>query len=154
MLSLSCKYYHNPFLCGFLIICSDEPKGAGRPFKNKTLPPRTTRAIFEESDTPSRSSATPVACPSTPVSRRVGGKPATPRSRNEKAKVIEKITMLHIYAEELFADLNKTVFKNRLPASTKLNWNKRLLKTAGRAKYHRCVRSVLSAHQTCQADGV
>lgn len=47
--------------------------------------------------------------------------------------------MLHDYAEELFAVLNKTVFNGKLPSSTKLNWNKRLLKTAGRAKYHRCV---------------
>jgi len=105
--------------------------------------PRKTRVIFDENDTPSGSSATLVACPSTPVSRRVGGKPATPKSRNEKAKVVEKSTMLHAYAEELFADLNKTVFKGCLPASTKLNWNKRLLKTAGRAKYHRFVLSVL-----------
>lgn len=41
------------------------------------------------------------------------------------------------YAEELFAELNQVVFKEGLPKETKLVWNKRLLTTAGRAKWHR-----------------
>lgn len=41
------------------------------------------------------------------------------------------------YAQELFTELNMSVFKNGLPQETKLNWNKRLLTTAGRAKYRR-----------------
>ncbi|KAF8887770.1 SprT-like family-domain-containing protein, partial [Infundibulicybe gibba] len=41
------------------------------------------------------------------------------------------------YAQELFDELNRVVFKNGLPKETKLNWNKRLLSTAGRAKWHR-----------------
>jgi len=91
------------------------------------------------------SSGTPVAGPSklksTPISRRTGGKgsSSTPRSKSEKAKLLEKQNRLQSYAEKLFSDLNKTVFKGRMPKTTKVHWNKRLLKTAGRAKYHRFV---------------
>ncbi|KAG1867821.1 SprT-like family-domain-containing protein [Suillus subalutaceus] len=41
------------------------------------------------------------------------------------------------YAAQLFEELNSTIFNNGLPRETKLNWNKRLLTTAGRAKWHR-----------------
>jgi hypothetical protein len=41
------------------------------------------------------------------------------------------------YAQDLFDELNASVFKNGLPEKTKLNWNKRLLTTAGKARYHR-----------------
>jgi hypothetical protein len=125
-------------------IVSDEPRSAAKPLGKevkKTLPPT---AIF---DTPSRVSATPVATPSTPastpVSRRLEGKSTTTGPRSKKARLAEKHETLQAYAEELFHDLNKTVFNGELPASTKLNWNKRLLKTAGRAKFHRWVGMLL-----------
>lgn len=51
----------------------------------------------------------------------------------EKAEEIRR----QEYAQELFTELNAFVFKNKLPQDTKLNWNKRLLTTAGRAKYRR-----------------
>ncbi|KAI9572761.1 SprT-like family-domain-containing protein [Boletus coccyginus] len=41
------------------------------------------------------------------------------------------------YATDLFARLNKDVFGDRLPKNTTLEWNKRLLTTAGRARWHR-----------------
>jgi hypothetical protein len=41
------------------------------------------------------------------------------------------------YAAQLFEELNSTIFNNGLPIETKLNWNKRLLTTAGRAKWYR-----------------
>ncbi|KAG1826197.1 SprT-like family-domain-containing protein [Suillus subaureus] len=41
------------------------------------------------------------------------------------------------YTAQLFEELNSTIFDNGLPRETKLNWNKRLLTTAGRAKWHR-----------------
>lgn len=41
------------------------------------------------------------------------------------------------YAAQLFEELNSTIFDNGLPRETKLNWNKRLLTTAGRAKWHK-----------------
>lgn len=43
------------------------------------------------------------------------------------------------YAADLFEELNRVVFKDGLPKETKMNWNKRLLTTAGRAKWHRFV---------------
>ncbi|KAI6031937.1 SprT-like family-domain-containing protein [Pisolithus microcarpus] len=41
------------------------------------------------------------------------------------------------YAAVLFAELNHTVFGDGLPKDTKLEWNKRLLTTAGRARWYR-----------------
>ncbi|KAG6889455.1 hypothetical protein C0992_005077, partial [Termitomyces sp. T32_za158] len=41
------------------------------------------------------------------------------------------------YAQSLFEELNRSVFEDKLPKETKLNWSKRLLTTAGRAKWHR-----------------
>ncbi|KAG2077059.1 hypothetical protein BDR04DRAFT_1089362 [Suillus decipiens] len=41
------------------------------------------------------------------------------------------------YAAQLFEEYNSTIFDNGLPRKTKLNWNKRLLTTAGRAKWHK-----------------
>ncbi|KAG2368191.1 hypothetical protein BDR07DRAFT_1478264 [Suillus spraguei] len=41
------------------------------------------------------------------------------------------------YAAQLFEEYNNTIFDNGLPRETKLNWNKRLLTTAGRAKWHK-----------------
>lgn len=41
------------------------------------------------------------------------------------------------YASDLFSELNKDVFGDRLPKETTLEWSKRLLTTAGRARWHR-----------------
>ncbi|KAF5337267.1 hypothetical protein D9611_003404 [Ephemerocybe angulata] len=60
----------------------------------------------------------------------------TPRVNSKKAKE-EQQEKLYTYASSLFEELNRTVFKGGLPADTKLNWNKRLLTTAGRAKWHK-----------------
>lgn len=49
----------------------------------------------------------------------------------------EEQTRREKYAAQLFEELNSTIFNNGLPLETKLNWNKRLLTTAGRAKWHR-----------------
>lgn len=49
----------------------------------------------------------------------------------------EEQTRREKYAAQLFEELNSTIFNNGLPIETKLNWNKRLLTTAGRAKWHR-----------------
>jgi hypothetical protein len=103
---------------------------------------------------PSRSSAiaTPGSSVSvlTPPSRRRGAKagPSTPRSNSDKARLLERRDRLHAYAEELFYELNRTVFKGGLPTTTKLNWNKRLLKTAGRAKFHRFVGYIYDIYTT------
>lgn len=61
----------------------------------------------------------------------------TPRANTKKAREAADLQQRHEYAQKLFTDLNKLVFKEGLPTDTKLNWNKRLLTTAGKAKYHR-----------------
>jgi hypothetical protein len=45
------------------------------------------------------------------------------------------------YAHSLFGELNRTVFAGGLPVETTLVWSGRLLTTAGRARWHRCVLS-------------
>ncbi|KAF8633981.1 hypothetical protein AX15_001158 [Amanita polypyramis BW_CC] len=55
------------------------------------------------------------------------------RSRDTTREMEKRVK----YAEELFSELNGAVFKDKLPKDTKLTWNKRLLTTAGRAKWHR-----------------
>ena len=59
------------------------------------------------------------------------------RSSSKKAQQTVEQQRRHDYAQQLFDDLNASVFKGGLPNNTALNWNKRLLTTAGRAKWHR-----------------
>ncbi|KAH0838490.1 SprT-like family-domain-containing protein [Lanmaoa asiatica] len=56
-----------------------------------------------------------------------------PRHSTHKAK---EEARRQKYATELFAELNKDVFGDRLPKNTTLEWSKRLLTTAGRARWH------------------
>lgn len=63
--------------------------------------------------------------------------PKAPRSTSKKAQQTAEQLRRHDYAQQLFEDLNASVFKGGLPNNTALNWNKRLLTTAGRAKWHR-----------------
>jgi hypothetical protein len=61
----------------------------------------------------------------------------TPRARRgKKAEAEAEQARREAYAQALFDDLNTSVFKGELP-QTKLVWSKRLLTTAGRAKWHR-----------------
>ncbi|KAG6872461.1 hypothetical protein C0995_009564 [Termitomyces sp. Mi166 len=76
--------------------------------------------------------ATPMFTARTPGSRNKG----TPRLSKKAQAAVEQERRV-IYAQELFDDLNRSVFEGRLPKETKLNWSKRLLTTAGRAKWHR-----------------
>ena len=56
---------------------------------------------------------------------------------SKKAQKTVEQRKRHDYAQHLFDDLNASIFKGGLPNNTALNWNKRLLTTAGRAKWHR-----------------
>ncbi|KIJ68615.1 hypothetical protein HYDPIDRAFT_106831 [Hydnomerulius pinastri MD-312] len=56
---------------------------------------------------------------------------------SKKAQVAEDQARRERYATELFAELNRTVFGDGLPRETQLEWSKRLLTTAGRARWHR-----------------
>jgi hypothetical protein len=89
--------------------------------------------------TTSDSLHTPLRVPSSDsqASPRVRGTrtPKTPR-RSKKATAEAEQTRREAYAQELFEDLNNSVFQKKLPP-TRLNWSKRLLTTAGRARWHR-----------------
>lgn len=74
--------------------------------------------------------------PSTPK-KKASAKAAQPPRTTKKAQAQAEQTRRRDYAIELFNDLNRRVFGDRLPQDTKLIWNNRLLTTAGRAKWHR-----------------
>ncbi|KAF8446159.1 SprT-like family-domain-containing protein [Boletus edulis BED1] len=63
------------------------------------------------------------------------------RGRRSVLKAKEQ-ARLQKYATDLFAQLNKDVFGDRLPKDTTLEWSKRLLTTAGRARWHRSCEGV------------
>ncbi|KAF7986222.1 hypothetical protein HWV62_38666 [Athelia sp. TMB] len=80
----------------------------------------------------------------TPRSRKLPGTHSSPALSSakkprttKKERVAEEQARREQYASELFSTLNSTIFKDQLPKETKLNWNVRLLSTAGKAKWHR-----------------
>lgn len=127
----------------------NEPKGSRKPTRTSMKTPLETLCTqadiqrgndkhgnFEQTapSTPNKSVPDVALAPLQPSSRK---KPSgTPRS-SKKVQLAAEQEKRHEYAVCLFNDLNRTVFKNGLPEDTKLNWNKRLLTTAGRAKWHR-----------------
>ncbi|KAF9535759.1 SprT-like family-domain-containing protein [Crepidotus variabilis] len=128
------------------IIVLDEPRSSHKPLLIKKGTPSTTsrKPKFPGVGIPDSSIST--AAPSglseevvsTPTTRQSAQKaPRTPRTNSKKAQEKEKRDRLHAYAQQLFTDLNATVFDDQLPTSTQLIWNTRLLRTAGRAKFHR-----------------
>jgi hypothetical protein len=78
------------------------------------------------------------------ISPRSGQQGLPKRRTTRTARLVEQARREQ-YAQSLFDELNRDVFGGALPAETKLNWNKRLLTTAGRAKWHRCVHSRFSS---------
>lgn len=58
-------------------------------------------------------------------------------SQSKKAQAAAEQQRRVTYARGLFEELNRSVFEDKLPKDTKLIWSKRLLTTAGRAKWHR-----------------
>ncbi|KAJ3758591.1 SprT-like family-domain-containing protein, partial [Lentinula raphanica] len=55
----------------------------------------------------------------------------------KKAEAVAKLERLKNYALNRFADLNERVFDNRIPTTTKIEWNCRFTSTAGKASYRR-----------------
>ncbi|GLB36558.1 putative sprT homologue [Lyophyllum shimeji] len=146
------------------ILILDEPRSARRPLRQPSLfqgPDKITEAAAPESKrlvdlfdssqesddnlggtqstplgTPTRRKL-PVA-PSTPVSiTKAGTKPKPAPRTGKKAQAAADLLRRQRYAQEFFEELNRTVFKGGLPKDTKLNWSKRLLTTAGKARWHR-----------------
>ena len=137
-----------------LTVESDEPRSARRPIligstkqstsKASKLNDKGSSSAKGTSASPNKASSSSnpgsSSVASTPAGRRLTGKPpATPRSNSKKAQQLAKQKKLYEYAQEIFTELNESVFKEGLPIDTKLNWNNRLLTTAGRAKFHRYV---------------
>lgn len=80
----------------------------------------------------------------TPLKAKPKSTPAkTPRT-SKKALALAEQAERATYAQSLFDELNRGVFAGGLPVETTLVWSNRLLTTAGRARWHRCVRFFLS----------
>jgi hypothetical protein len=93
----------------------------------------------------------PDVTPSSRTRRTAGGTPTSSLPQKaprvtKKAHAAAEQARREKYAADLFEELNRAVFKDGLPKETKMNWNKRLLTTAGRAKWHRFV----GAHPNCR----
>ncbi|KAF5355958.1 hypothetical protein D9756_003990 [Leucocoprinus leucothites] len=141
------------------ILIFDEPRSAKKPVRVSGSVPRKRSPSKQLRDVATRSNAdipapsvpllkSPVtfsgsseASPnvSAPVKRKTPGTKSTKSITRVSKKALEEAERARRenYAQELFNELNRSVFKNGLPEKTKLNWNKRLLTTAGKAKYHR-----------------
>jgi hypothetical protein len=85
-------------------------------------------------ETPSRSKLPTKA---TPTAKK-------PKKKNKAELAAEKLEELLKYANNLFAELNRTVFRDGLPDNTELKWSNTLRTTAGKAHWHRSVSLVLS----------
>jgi hypothetical protein len=124
---------------------SDEGKSAKTPLhvgtkdKTKSTPSKSSNnsEMTTNGRKPSSPSAIQVALTPLRAQPRLPSSSKAPRSTSKKAQEIVEQQRRHDYAQQLFEDLNASVFKGGLPNNTALNWNKRLLTTAGRAKWHR-----------------
>ena len=77
----------------------------------------------------------------TPLKTKLESTPAkTPRT-SKKALALAEQAERAAYAQSLFDELNRGVFAGGIPDETTLIWSNRLLTTAGRARWHRSVRS-------------
>jgi hypothetical protein len=133
------------FLSNLLALPSDEPKSAKKPLrvgtkdKTKSTPTKSNNnsEMTNKNRKPSSPSAVQVVLTPLRIEPLPTSSPKTPRSTSKKAQQTVEQQRRHDYAQQLFEDLNASVFKGGLPNNTTLNWNKRLLTTAGRAKWHR-----------------
>lgn len=140
--------------CANHVCHSNEPKGARKPVRRAiTSPGQTTNSLKDSTalatprkrlpaglvdSTSDKNSGTAPSQPSRTPAHPSRALNSTKTSRTlQKALVAAEQAQREQYAAELFAELNRVVFKNGLPQETKLIWSKRLLTTAGRAKWHR-----------------
>lgn len=141
----------------YLSFSRNDPRSARKPIRRAAKPSSGTATSEDSrlSGTPRRdvqwtldSDDEPAGISSlrTPRSRKLPGTHSTPAlSSSKKPRTSKKQTdaaeqaRREVYASELFSTLNRTIFKDQLPNETKLNWNVRLLSTAGKAKWHRWV---------------
>ncbi|OAX44842.1 hypothetical protein K503DRAFT_764726 [Rhizopogon vinicolor AM-OR11-026] len=126
------------------ILVLNEPRSTRKPIRRARIPeissfpsarhdPKPTNPHSSEEDTRQP------GVTQRPQERVDSVKPRTdklPSSISARGKAEEQARR-EKYAEKLFAELNSTIFNDGLPRETKLNWNKRLLTTAGRARWHK-----------------
>ncbi|KAI0042748.1 hypothetical protein FA95DRAFT_1609929 [Auriscalpium vulgare] len=105
-----------------------------------SLSVRVTLALRPSSSINEGESSIP-SSPRTP--KRARAPPKTPRT-SKKAIALAAQTQRAEYAQDLFEELNRSVFGGGLPANTRLVWSNRLLTTAGRARWHRSKEGVHS----------
>ena len=132
-------------LSNLLTLPSDEPKSAKTPLrvgtKNKARSTPNKSGNHSEMISNGRKPPSPSAA-NLLFPLRIEPPPASsPKARSSSKKTQQTVEQQrrHDYAQQLFDDLNGSIFKGGLPNNTALNWNKRLLTTAGRARWHRWV---------------
>ncbi|KAM5531516.1 hypothetical protein V8D89_014841 [Ganoderma adspersum] len=145
------------------ILVLDEPRSAQKPIRRPTPSSSTSIAVVPgpstprgpsklrleiSSDSDSEEEIAKIVKPKPrvkgiseprPTTASPGGSmliPKTPRM-TKKALQERELERRHAYAQAFFEELNRSIFGSGIPASTKLQWNKRLLTTAGRAHWHR-----------------
>ncbi|KAF8665092.1 hypothetical protein AX16_000560 [Volvariella volvacea WC 439] len=114
------------------------PKATGASLKVKgdnTSPVLQTPVDVDFPSVIGKSNSLPT--PVTPTTKKASPTKQQPPRTGKKAQAAAERARREAYAQQLFDELNKTVFGNELPSDTKLMWNKRLLTTAGRAKWNR-----------------
>ena len=142
-LSLFCNSISLLLLSILLTLHSDEPKSAKTPLRVGTKD--KARSTPNKSGSRSEMTSNGEKPPSLSAANllfplRIEPSPASsPKARSNSKKTQQTVEQQrrHDYAQQLFDDLNASIFKGGLPSNTALNWNKRLLTTAGRAKWHR-----------------
>ncbi|KAL5534616.1 hypothetical protein ACEPAG_1079 [Sanghuangporus baumii] len=107
-------------------------------FLSEDQPKKASRRAKETNPRKELSSATAPTTSATTKSKT--------KRRTKKVLQQEKQAQLAAYAQALFDELNKSVFMNRLAKDTPLIWNNRLLATAGRAKWHRDSKGVVTTY--------
>jgi hypothetical protein len=101
------------------------------------LRPAQTPLTMARARRPPENAPPEATLPKTPLSaKRKGARtPRTSKKELAQAEHAERAA----YAQSLFGELNRTAFAGGLPVETTLVWSNRLLTTAGRARWHRCV---------------
>ncbi|THU90761.1 hypothetical protein K435DRAFT_759939 [Dendrothele bispora CBS 962.96] len=124
------------------ILVLNEPKSHRKTLKlteeslSYSPSPRSPRKRSQPNATTVFTPTTPAAAIETPSKTSSASRSPMKKRMSAKAKKEERFNELKKYAEELFEELNQKIFEGKLPDAP-LQWNPRLLTTAGKAQWHR-----------------
>ncbi|PPQ78197.1 hypothetical protein CVT26_007574 [Gymnopilus dilepis] len=120
------------------ILILDEPRSARTPLRVGKRVAGPSCPASKDGIRPNRVTdlTTPVHTPNSST-KKMPASQTRSRLNSKKAILEADLKRRKDYAQQLFSDLNELVFKQGLPSDTQLNWNKRLVSTAGRARFHR-----------------